>query len=124
MEEGPRRSGRARKQIKTLAEEQAEAAELAATLPARKKQLKAKATVKSVKSEAASQDAENEPLFEDEHADYDTPSEVEEPPPKKRKTAAKKSKAAKDGKQPYGAPPVGTMVPWYVFSAFSMWLRR
>lgn len=128
MENGPRRSGRARKQVKTLAGEQAEAAELAAaTLPNRKKQRKSKTAVKNetqdgatdlpVKTEEYQPDTASElpPLPAFESADDESTGTVfedEEPRPKKRKKASKKSSALKNGNQLYNAPPEGTMIPW------------
>jgi hypothetical protein len=138
MEDGRRRSGRVRKQIKTLAEEQAEAAELAAAnLPIRSNKRKAKRTVNTeikdddeeeeeeeprdhVKNgacdELREEYVENEPLSDFEHADDESIGTVfddEQPsPPKKRKKAVKKLSALKDGKQRYNAPSEGTSIPW------------
>lgn len=123
VEEAPRRSGRARKQIKTLAEEQAEA--VAASQPARKKRKVAPSITlhpgdhdradSLVRDETAHTDIKDEQL-----SDFDSTANisatVHSPPetlslPKKRKATRKKS-TAKNGGQPYGAPAEGTMIPW------------
>ncbi|GIZ44198.1 hypothetical protein CKM354_000740200 [Cercospora kikuchii] len=117
VEEAPRRSGRARKQVKAFAEEQAKATELAeAAQPSRGKKRKGRPVVKSGNVDAFNAHrAESQSDVDaslDQHDAPFTDDEELSPPSKKRKTSTKKKGAKNDGRQPYGAAPMGTMIEW------------
>lgn len=104
---GTRRSTRTRKAVKTYAEEQAkqEQASVRAPRAGRKKR-----PLPEISGDEDTDEAELRIVVDDESdpeigEKSDTPSP---PPVKKRAKNAKKN----DGKQLYGAPPEGTMIPW------------
>ncbi|PPJ59172.1 hypothetical protein CBER1_03058 [Cercospora berteroae] len=118
-----RRSARTRKQVKTLAEEQAEATALAAAAQlTRGEKRKVSASIKAEQKDSdgdweeqgfakyESRPDDDTALFKHESPFADDEASS---PPKKRKTSSKKKKSAKDdGRQPYGAAPIGIMIEW------------
>lgn len=113
----PRRSGRTRKAVKSFAEEQAEQTAAAATASKSGKK-RARTSTAPKKSQSApkhevlTEITDYTPAAEDEDDYHLEDDEEPSPPPKIAKRSSKKNASETTG-QPYGRPPVGTMIEWY-----------
>ena len=105
--EGLRRSTRARTQVRSYADDQAE--QTASTAPRKRKQ----------PSASRLDDSSDVSEEEEEDANFGIDSEEDHPIKKQKRPSKQPSKKPNNGMQPYGAPPEGTMIPWASALLFS-----